>query len=113
MDQRSDRLVKPVNSYQLSTMSLSKIQKLEQYTIKHPQEVLLITASIEEERDKLMIFKGFSSSLMRPTEFNPDVPMLPETADIISIDRLKSPYNPKQPNYIEKGLTWKQMENLF
>ena len=113
MDKRSDRLVKSVNSYQLFTMSLSKIQQLEQYTIKHPQEVLLITVSIEEQEDQLMIFKGFSSSLMRPTEFNPEVPMLSETADIISIDRLQSPYNPSKPNYIEKGLTWEQMENLL
>lgn len=94
-------------------MSLSKIQQLEQYTIKHPQEVLLITVSISEQEDQLMIFKGFSSSLMGPTEFNPDVSMLPEAANIISIDRLQSPYNPKEPKYIEKGLTWEQMENLF
>ncbi len=94
-------------------MSLSRIQQLEQYTIKHPQEVLLITVNIEEEMDQLMIFKGFSSSLMRPTEFDPDVPMLSDEAIIINIDRIQSPYNPNKPNYIEKGLNWEQMENLF
>ncbi len=94
-------------------MSLSRIQKLEQYTIKHPQEVLLITVKIDEEMDQLMIFKGFSSSLMRPTEFNPDVPMLSDEAKIISIDRIQSPYDPNNPNYIEKGLTWEQMETLL
>lgn len=94
-------------------MSLSRIQQLEQYTIKNPQEVLLITVNLGEERDQLMIFKGFSSSLMRPTEFNPDVPMLSEKAEIISIDRLRSPYNPNDPNYIEKGLTWEQIQNLI
>ncbi len=94
-------------------MPLSRIQKLEQYTIKHPQEVLLITVNLEEEMDQLMIFKGFSSSLMRPTEFNPDVPMLSEKAEILSIDRLQNPYNPNNPNYIEKGLSWEEMENLF
>lgn len=94
-------------------MSLSKIQQLEQYTITHPQEVLLITIKIEEEMDQLMIFKGFSSSIMKPTEFNPDVPMLSDTANIISIDRIQSPYNPNNPNYIEKGLTWKQIESLL
>ncbi len=94
-------------------MSLSRIQQLEQYTIQHPQEVLLITIKIEEEMDQLMIFKGFSSSIMKPTEFNPDVPMLSDTANIISIDRIQSPYNPNNPNYIEKGLTWKEMENLL
>ncbi len=94
-------------------MSLSRIQQLEQYTIKNPQEVLLITVNLGEEMDQLMIFKGFSSSLMRPTEFNPDVPMLSENAEILSIDRLKSPYNPNDPSYIEKGLTWQQMESLW
>ena len=94
-------------------MSLSLIQQLEQYTIKHPQEVLLITVTCGEEMDQLMIFKGFSSSLMGPTEFNPDVPMLSEEAEIISIDRLQSPYNPNHPNYIEKGLSWEDMEDLF
>ncbi|MDJ0509091.1 MAG: hypothetical protein QNJ64_07540 [Crocosphaera sp.] len=94
-------------------MSLSPIQQLEQYTIKHPQAVLLITVSLGEDMDQLMIFKGFSSSLIRPTEFDPDVPMLSDEAKIISIDRIESPYNPNDPNYIEKGLTWEQMENLF
>jgi hypothetical protein len=94
-------------------MSLSRIQQLEQYTIKNPQEVLLITVNIEKEMDQLMIFKGFSSSLMRPTEFDPDVPMLSDEAEIISIDRLTNPYNPNNPNYIEKGLTWEQMQILL
>ncbi|EAM51313.1 hypothetical protein WH8501_06205 [Crocosphaera watsonii WH 8501] len=94
-------------------MSLSKIQQLEKYTIKHPQEVLLITVVIEEEKDKVMIFKGFSSSLMGSTEFNAEIPLISETAEIISIDRLQSPYNPQEPKYIEKGLTWEKMENLF
>ncbi len=94
-------------------MPLSRIQKLEQYTMKHPQEVLLITVNLEEEMDQLMIFKGFSSSLMRPTEFNPDFPMLSEKAEILSIDRLQNPYNPNNPNYIEKGLSWEEMEKLF
>ncbi len=94
-------------------MSLSRIQQLEQYTMKYPQEVLLITVNIEEQTDQLMIFKGFSSSLMRPTEFDPDVPMLSDEATIISIDRLTSPYNPNKPNYIEKGLTWETMQPLL
>ena len=42
-----------------------------------------------------------------------DSPMLSDEAKIISIDRIESPYNPNDPNYIEKGLTWEQMENLF
>jgi hypothetical protein len=88
-------------------------QRLEQYTIKRSQEVLLVEAQIAGETDFVMIFKGFSSSLARPTNFDPDVPILSEDAQIISIDRLKSPYNPDHPSYIQKGLTWKQMETLL
>lgn len=44
-------------------------KRLEQYTIKRPQEVLLVTVEIAGEEDQIAIFKGFSSSLMRPTAF--------------------------------------------
>ncbi|WP_416336944.1 hypothetical protein [Crocosphaera sp. UHCC 0190] len=94
-------------------MAMSRIQQLEQYTLKHPQEVLLITLEIDGEGDQLLIFKGFSSSLMRPTDFDPDVPMLSDDAIIISIDRLMSPYNPNNPNYIQQGLTWEQMQMIL
>jgi hypothetical protein len=94
-------------------MKLNIAQKLEEYTLKKLNEVLLIEAEIEGEKDQIIIFKGFSSSLMRPTSFDPDIPVLPATAKIIKIDRLIAPYNPDQPNYIQQGLTWKDMEKLF
>jgi hypothetical protein len=87
--------------------------RLEQYTLKRPQEVLLIAAEIEGEPDQIAIFKGFSSSLMRPTAFDPDVPMLPENAQIIEIDRLQAPYRPDSPRYIQQGLTAAEMEALL
>jgi len=87
--------------------------RLEQYSLKRPQEVLIVAAEINGEPDQITIFKGFSSSLMRPTAFDPDVPMLPETAQIFSIDRLQAPYNPDQPNYIQQGLTLSEMQDLL
>ena len=87
--------------------------RLEQYTIKRPQEVLLVAAEISGEPDQILIFKGFSSSLMGPTAFDPDVPVLPADARIVSIDRVKSPYNPDAPRYIQQGLTWETMEPLL
>jgi hypothetical protein len=81
--------------------------------MKYPQEVLVVTAEIEGETDQILIFKGFSSSLMRPTDFDPEVPVLPEDAKIISIDRIASPYNPTNPTYIQQGLTWEQMQVLL
>ncbi len=87
--------------------------RLEQYTIKRPQEVLIVTAEIAGEEDRIAIFKGFSSSLMRPTAFDPDVPVLPPEAKIITIDRVASPYNPDAPRYLQQGLTWETMQQLL
>ncbi len=84
--------------------------RLEQYTLKHPQEVLLVTATIDSERDEITVFKGFSSSLVRPTAFDPDIPVIPDQAEIISIDRIHSPYDAQSPRYIEQGLSLQQME---
>lgn len=89
---------------------MKQLRRLEQYTQKRPGEVLLITADIAGEPDQIMVFKGFSSSLMRQTAFDPDVPVLPEDAAIVQIDRLQSPYIPDQPQFIEQGLSWGQME---
>jgi hypothetical protein len=89
------------------------VHRLEQYTTKRPQEVLIVKIEINGETDEIAIFKGFSSSLMRPTAFDPDVPVLPDTAKIIEIDRLFSPYNPSEPHYIQQGLTWDMMQLLL
>ncbi|HBE21352.1 MAG TPA: hypothetical protein DEG17_24835 [Cyanobacteria bacterium UBA11149] len=94
-------------------MNDSLESRLEKYTLKHPQEVLIVTVRIGEEEDRIAIFKGFSSSLMRPTAFDPDVPLLPEDAEIISIDRVASPYNPNRPRYIEQGLSGDAIAKLL
>ncbi|ACK72448.1 conserved hypothetical protein [Gloeothece citriformis PCC 7424] len=94
-------------------MKNSREKRLEQYTLKRPQEVLLLEIQLEDETDQILIFKGFSSSLMRPTAFDPEVAVLPETAKIMTIDRLESPYNPSNPRYIQTGLTWQEMEELL
>jgi hypothetical protein len=84
--------------------------RLEQYTIKCPNEVLLVSVEIDEQADEIAVFKGFSSSLMNPTAFDPDVPVLPENVKILSIDRLQSPYNPNDPRYIQKGISWEDFQ---
>ncbi len=94
-------------------MSESIGRRLEQYTIKRPQEVLIVTAEIDGEEDQIAIFKGFSSSLMRPTSFDPDVPVLPAEAKIVRIDRVASPYNPNAPRYLQQGLTWETLQPLL
>ncbi len=89
------------------------IQRLEQYTLKRPSEVLLVTAQVEDEDDQVIIFRGFSSSLVRATAFDPDVPILDEQAAIRAIDRLEGPYIPDNPVYIQQGLTVSTIEALL
>jgi hypothetical protein len=93
------------------TNSIGK--RLEQYTTKRPQEVLLVTVEIAKEEDKVAVFKGFSSSLMRATAFDPDVPVIPDEANITSIDRIATPYNPESPRYIQQGISWEAMQSLL
>ena len=103
-----------VDSNTVNVMTTPSIgYRLEQYTIKNPKEVLLVTAKIGNDEDQVAIFKGFSSSLMHPTAFDPDVPVLPPDADIQAIDRLQGPYNPHCPKIIERGLSLEQMEVLL
>lgn len=94
-------------------MTNSIAQRLERYSTKRPQEVLILTVEIEGEADQIAIFKGFSSSLMRPTAYDPDVPVLPNDAKIISIDRVASPYNPAAPRYIQQRITWEAIQPLL
>lgn len=88
-------------------------KRLEQYTLKRPQEVLIVKVEMDGEEDEVVIFKGFSSSLVRPTAFDPDVPVLPATAKIVAIDRVASPYTPENPSYLQQALTLEQMEQLL
>ncbi|NJK41915.1 MAG: hypothetical protein HC934_12410 [Acaryochloridaceae cyanobacterium SU_2_1] len=87
-------------------MTLTIGQRLEQYSLQHPQEVLLVKVEVEAEQDEIAIFKGFSSSLMRATAFDLEIPVLTDKAKILSIDRLASPYDPAKPHYLERGLSW-------
>ena len=89
------------------------VQRLEQYTLKRPAEVLIITAKVDAEDDQVVIFRGFSSSLMRPTAFDPDVPILNEQAEILSIDRLEGPYIPDNPVYIQQNMSVEAVEVLL
>jgi hypothetical protein len=94
-------------------MIASPSRRLEHYTEQRPSEVLLVNIRSQGQPDQIAIFKGFSSSLMCPTAFDADLPVLPDDAEIQSIDRLHSPYNPNDPRYIQQGLTWTDFECLL
>ena len=85
----------------------------EQYTLKQPSIVLLVQAVIDGEADEVMIYRGFSSSLMRPTAADPEVPVLPEGAEIQSIDVMVGPYNPVAPQYLQRELSWLDMKPIL
>ncbi len=83
--------------------------RLEQYSLRQPQLVLLVRAVVEGEADEVLIYRGFSSSLMRPTAADPEVPMLPENAEIEAIDVMVGPYSPAAPQYVHRGLSWGEL----
>ena len=88
--------------------------RLEQYTLKRKQEVLIVhLETANGEPDTVMIFAGFSSSLMMPTAFNPDVQIIAEDSVINSIDRLVSPYNPSNPQYLASGLSLAEFTKIL
>ena len=94
-------------------MSANQGQQIETYSNQHPQEVLLVKLQIDGELDEVMVFKGFSSSLMRATAFDPDVPVISDRAEILSIDRLTAPYKQNQPNYLQQGIKWEEFQNYL
>ncbi len=94
-------------------MSANQGQQLETYSSQNPQEVLLVKLKIDDELDEVMIFKGFSSSLMRATAFDADVPVISDRAEILTIDRLSAPYQPNQPNYIQQEITWDEFQDYL
>ena len=92
---------------------MSNEQKLEQYTLQHPQEVLIVNIEVLGNIHEVIIYKGFSSSLTSQTAFDPDIPVIPPDAKIINIDRVRSPYQPDAPHYLQQGLSWEDMEQLL
>lgn len=82
------------------------IHRLEQYTLRFPEEVLMVSAVVAGEEDYVVVFRGFSSSLVHPTAFDPEVPILSEEAVIEAIDRLQGPYTPDNPQYLEQAISW-------
>lgn len=89
---------------------VSPLTRLERYTEQRRQEVLLVKVRVGEEMDEILVFKGFSSSLVRSTDFDPDVDLWPEDAEIVAIARLKAPYDPQNPQYLEPELTWAELQ---
>ena len=88
--------------------------RLEKYTTRYKNEVLIVNLEDSSgQEDTVLIYNGFSGSLVKNTTYDPDIPVIEDDARIIAIDRLASPYDPVQPQYIQKGLTIQEMEKLL
>lgn len=87
------------------------IHRLEQYSLRYPNQVLLLKVQTAIAEDEILIFKGFSSSLVQATDFDPDVPLIAEGDNILQIDRLVSPYQGENSEYLEKNISWQEMES--
>lgn len=85
-------------------MNNNDIKTLEIYSQSHPEEVLIVKAKDGDLELEIMIFKGFSSNLSGETAFDPDISILSPQGQIISFDRILSPYNPENPQYLEKDV---------
>ncbi|MEO0853483.1 MAG: hypothetical protein AAFY15_08285 [Cyanobacteria bacterium J06648_11] len=87
-------------------MPPSPAERLEAYSDEHPREVLLVELTVDGESDRVLIFRGYSSSLVRPTAADPSVPVIPVEAEIDAIARLRAPYQPDDPQYLERDIDW-------
>lgn len=92
-----------------SPLPMAPLLLLEQYTLRHPEQVLLVHALVAGSSEQVIVFRGFSSSLTGSTAFDPDVPVLPAEANIQTIDILRAPYQPDQPQYLERSVNWEDM----
>jgi len=89
------------------------LESLEAYTDIVKAEVLLVKALLDGEEDEVLVFRGFSSSLIRPTPDDPSDPVLPEGCQIVCIDRLQAPYKPSGDQVpIQEGLTVAEMMKI-
>ncbi|CAI5997146.1 unnamed protein product [Closterium sp. NIES-64] len=73
----------------------------------------VLTALVDGEEDEVVVFRGFSSSLVLPTPSDPSDPVLPASAAISSVDRVRGPFNPARMEYIQQGMRWEEFEQLL
>ncbi|XP_014520391.1 uncharacterized protein LOC106777331 [Vigna radiata var. radiata] len=90
-----------------------EITKLEIYTQSAKGEALLVHALVDQEEVELLIFKGFSSCLSYSTSPDPTRSIVPARAVIVSIDRVKGPFDPSNIEYLQKGVTWEGFKTKF
>ena len=80
--------------------SLPWPQALERYSQRIPSEALRVQIQMDGEDDCVLIYKGFSSSLMRATPSSADESVIPFAATLIELERLRAPLHPVNPEVL-------------
>ncbi|MFQ3584373.1 MAG: hypothetical protein SNJ85_05495 [Cyanobacteriota bacterium] len=83
---------------------------LERYSQAHPQEVLRVQVDVAGEADLVLIYKGFSSSLMRSTPANADEAVIAPAAQFRQLERLTAPYHPSQSQILATYSQWSELK---
>lgn len=71
----------------------------------------MVNAQVNGEDDCVIVFRGFSSSLVQPTAADPEIPVLPQDAVIETVDRLQGPYTPNDPQFLERDILWREFSD--
>ncbi|KAJ0988426.1 hypothetical protein J5N97_006782 [Dioscorea zingiberensis] len=83
-----------------------EFQILEAYSETTRSEALLVHATVDDQEEEVLVFRGFSSCLSGRTAPDPSKSVLPAKAVIQSVDVVRGPFDPSNIEYLEKGLTW-------
>jgi len=73
---------------------------LERYSERNPREVLRIQLEQEDGSDTVIIYRGFSSSLVRGTPADVSEPVIPHQARLITVERIQAPLDPVHPRIL-------------
>ena len=83
------------------------LRQLEEISRSRADRVLRLRGSLPVaeawEPFELLIFRGFSSSVSHPTDFDPDQPLLPEAARIEHAELLQGPLNPQAEQCLSRA----------
>uniref|UniRef100_A0A0D9VY68 DUF7734 domain-containing protein n=1 Tax=Leersia perrieri TaxID=77586 RepID=A0A0D9VY68_9ORYZ len=83
-----------------------EMARLERYSEGTRDQALLVKATVDDEVEVVLVFKGFSSRLSGRTAADPAMSVLPERAIIQSVDVVRGPFDPTNIEYLEKDLPW-------
>ena len=81
-------------------MASDLLVQLEALSSRFPQRALRLHGTLPGDQGpepfELVLFRGFSSSLTHPTEFDPDHPLLPDGSELSGAELLQAPLIPGQ-----------------